>query len=65
VAGEHNVSRTSIAYAWVLAHPARPMPLVGTQNVARILETKDVATIQMTRTQWYQILVAARGAPMP
>jgi predicted oxidoreductase len=65
IAEAHNVSRTSIAYAWVLAHPARPMPLVGTQNVERILETREVASVTLTRDEWYQILVASRGVPMP
>jgi predicted oxidoreductase len=61
----HNVSRTTIAYAWVLQHPARPMPLVGTQNPDRILEARDVSTVTLSRDEWYQILVASRGAPMP
>jgi predicted oxidoreductase len=65
IAAKHHVSRTTIAYAWVLAHPARPMPLVGTQNVARILETRDVAKVSLSRDEWYQILVASRGIPMP
>jgi predicted oxidoreductase len=65
IAAKHNVSRTTIAYAWVLRHPARPMPLVGTQNEARILETRDVLNVALSADDWYHILVAARGAPMP
>lgn len=65
IAATHHVSRSTIAYAWVLAHPARPMPLVGTQNGDRIRETRDVAKVQLTRDEWYQILVASRGVPMP
>lgn len=65
IAATHHVSRSTIAYAWVLAHPARPMPLVGTQNEDRIRETRDVAKVQLTRDEWYQILVASRGVPMP
>jgi predicted oxidoreductase len=65
IAAVHNVSRATVAYAWVLAHPAAPMPLVGTQNVARILETRDVSKVQLSRDEWYQILVASRGVPMP
>ncbi len=65
IAAAHAVSRSTIAYAWILAHPARPMPLVGTQNVQRILETRDVGKVQLSRDEWYQILVASRGAPMP
>ena len=65
IAATHNVSRSTLAYAWVLAHPARPLPLVGTQNVARILETRDVVKVTLSRDEWYQILVASRGIPMP
>ena len=65
VASHHNVSRTMIAYAWILAHPARPMPLVGTQNRDRILETRDVTKIELSREEWYKILEASRGVPMP
>jgi predicted oxidoreductase len=65
VAKTHGVSRSTLAYAWVLAHPAAPMPLVGTQNVERILETRDVAKVTLSRDEWYQILVASRGVPMP
>ncbi|MCA3692378.1 aldo/keto reductase [Aquidulcibacter sp.] len=65
VAATHGVSRTSVAYAWVAAHPSQPIALVGTQNPARILETREVAKIRLTPNEWYQILVASRGAPMP
>jgi predicted oxidoreductase len=65
IGAAHAVSRATIAYAWVLAHPARPMPLVGTQNAERILETADVAKVILSRDEWYEILVASRGAPMP
>ena len=65
IAAAHHVSRSTIAYAWILAHPARPMPLVGTQNVERILETRDVAKVQLSRDEWYQVLVASRGEAMP
>lgn len=65
IASAHGVSRSTVAYAWVLAHPVAPMPLVGTQNVERILETRDVGKVQLSRDEWYQILVASRGVPMP
>ena len=65
VAKAHGVSRTSVAYAWVAAHPSQPIALVGTQNPERILETREVAKIRLTPDEWYQILVASRGARMP
>jgi predicted oxidoreductase len=65
VAAKHQVSRSTIAYAWVMMHPAAPIPLVGTQNIDRILETRDVSKVELSRDDWYAILVASRGVPMP
>lgn len=65
VATRAGVSRTAVAYAWIMAHPTRPIPLIGSQNPARIREARDAYAVQLTREEWYQILVASRGAPMP
>ena len=65
VAAAHNVSRTAAAYSWIMAHPARPIPIVGSQNPARIIEAADAFKIQWTRADWYSVLVAARGVPLP
>ena len=32
VAAAHGVSRTAAAYGWIMAHPARPIPIVGSQD---------------------------------
>lgn len=65
VAAAHGVSRTAAAYSWIMAHPARPVPIVGSQNPARIAESADAYKIQWTRADWYAVLVAARGEPLP
>ena len=65
VAAAHGVSRTVAAYSWIMAHPARPIPIVGSQNPARIAEAADAFKIQWTRADWYSVLVAARGVPLP
>ena len=65
VAAAHGVSRTAAAYSWIMAHPARPIPIVGSQNPARIAEAADAYKIQWTRADWYAVLVAARGVPLP
>jgi len=54
-----------VAYAWIMAHPARPIPLIGSQNPARIREARSAYAVHLTREEWYRILVAARGARMP
>ena len=65
VAAAHGVSRTAAAYSWIMAHPARPVPIVGSQNPARIAEAADAYKVQWTRADWYAVLVAARGVPLP
>jgi predicted oxidoreductase len=65
VAHEAGVSRAAAAYAWVMAHPAGAIPIVGTQNVARIAEIADVYKVRWTRRSWYDVLVAARGEKLP
>ena len=61
----HGVSRTVAAYAWLMSHPARPIPIVGSQQPARIAEAAKAMTLQIDREAWYKVLVAARGAPLP
>jgi predicted oxidoreductase len=65
VATAHSVSRTAVAYAWIMAHPAHPIPIVGSQHAARIKEAADAYEVHWTRESWYKVLVAARGAPLP
>jgi predicted oxidoreductase len=65
VAAAHSVSRTAAAYSWIMAHPARPIPIVGSQNPARISEAADAFKVKWTRADWYNVLVAARGVALP
>ncbi|HLJ38362.1 MAG TPA: aldo/keto reductase [Steroidobacteraceae bacterium] len=65
IAQRAGVSRAAVAYAWVMAHPARPIPLIGSQNPANIRAARAAYGVDLTREEWYRVLVAARGAPMP
>jgi predicted oxidoreductase len=65
VALAQGTSRTAAAYSWLMAHPAGIIPIVGTQNPARVAEAADAYAIRWTRTDWYAVLVAARGVPLP
>ena len=65
VAARAGRPRSAVAYAWVMAHPARPIPLVGSQTPDRIREARSAYSVQLTREEWYRILVASRGARMP
>jgi len=59
------VSRSTVAYAWIMAHPARVIPIVGTQNSGRVAEIADVFKVTWTKREWYDVLVASRGEKLP
>lgn len=65
IAAEQGVSRSVAAYGWLMAHPAGIVPIVGSQNAERIAEATQALAMRWTRQDWYAVLVAARGAPMP
>jgi predicted oxidoreductase len=65
VAAAHGVDRGAAALAWVMAHPARPIPLIGSQDPARIKAAAAARQVRLTRTQWYAVFAAARGTPLP
>lgn len=61
----HGTSRTAIALAFVMRHPSNPIPIVGTQNPARIAAATDALSVTLSRTDWYALVVAAQGKPLP
>ncbi len=65
VATAQGISRTAAAYSWIMAHPAGIIPIVGTQKTARIKEAADAYKVTWTRENWYKILTASRGVPLP
>ena len=64
-AERQGVSRTAVAYAWAMAHPSRPIPIVGTQTPARIAESAEAFKVRFTRAEWYAILQASLGENLP
>ncbi len=65
VADRAGVSVSAAAYGWIMAHPARPIPIVGSQQVARIQDASQALTFTFSRPEWYAVLTAARGVPLP
>lgn len=65
VASAQGVSRTVAAYAWLMAHPAGIIPIIGSQQPGRIAEGVQALKVRWTRQDWYAVLIAARGVPLP
>lgn len=64
-AAEHGVSRTVITLAWLLKHPSQIVPIIGSNNPAHIKEAAKADDVELTRDQWYKLLLAARGSALP
>jgi len=65
VAARLGTSRTVLALAWLLRHPAGIVPVVGTVNPDRIREAAKADALELSREDWYTLLVAARGQGLP
>ena len=62
IAKKHNTENISeIAYAWLLAHPAKLIPIVGSGKINRISEAVNALNIKLTRADWFSILDALAG----
>ena len=65
VAIKTGASRSVAAYSWLMAHPAGIVPIIGSQQPERIAEGAAALALRWTREDWYAVLVAARGVPLP
>ena len=59
------VSRAVATYAWIMAHPAGIIPIVGSQQASRIREAAAAHQVKWTRADYYRVLVAATGVALP
>ncbi len=55
----------AIALAWIMRHPAKVQPIIGTVQPERIRDACKAVNISISREEWYTLLEAARGAPAP
>lgn len=65
VAAQLGISRSVAAYSWLMAHPAGIVPIIGSQQAQRIAEGAAATKVRWNRTDWYAVLVAARGERLP
>ncbi len=64
-ADKQGVSLTAVAVSWIMAHPSRAIPIIGSQNPDRIRAAGEALKVRWTRSSWYAVYVAARGEPLP
>jgi predicted oxidoreductase len=59
IAAKYEVSNTTISIAWLLRHPAKMQPVIGTMNLDRLKDCCKASEIDLTREEWYEIYRAA------
>lgn len=64
LAEEKSVTSAAIAIAWVLRHPVRMQPVLGSTNPKRVMELAKASQITLSRQEWYEIYAAA-GNKLP
>jgi predicted oxidoreductase len=65
IAKARGVDRTLIALAWLLRHPSKIMPIIGSTNPDHIRNAVKATEIELTRAEWYRLFTAARGEGLP
>ncbi len=53
---------SAVILAWILLHPARIFPVIGTMTAARVQACVQAIDLPYTREDWYRLLEARKGA---
>jgi predicted oxidoreductase len=54
-----------LAYAWILAHPSGPLPVIGTNQRERLESAAKAVEIELQREDWFALWEAAHGHKIP
>jgi predicted oxidoreductase len=60
-----NATVEQLAYAWIMAHPSLPLPVIGTNKIERIQSAARSVEISLSREDWYALWEAAQGRHIP
>ena len=65
IATRYEVDRAAVVTAFLLAHPAKITPVMGTNNLERISALSDVLKVELDRQDWFYLYEAALGREVP
>ena len=61
LAEQHAVSVATVAYAWILRHPSRPLPIAGSSRVEAMREAVAALDLRLAAEDWYRVWQASMG----
>ena len=59
VAEAYSLSKTGVAAAWIMRHPANIQLIAGTMNPEHLRDIRKAADVTLSRSEWYDIYRAA------
>ena len=65
IAPRSGVDRAAVATAFLLFHPAKITPVLGTNNLERISAISAAETVELDRQDWFYLYEAALGGEVP
>ena len=65
IADQQGVGAEAVALAWLLAHPAGILPVVGTQRLDRIARLAEAWRTVIDRETWFELWTLAAGQEVP
>lgn len=65
IGAQHGVSAATVAFAWLLRHPSKPIPVAGSRRIEAMAEAMRATTLRLDAAEWTDIHVAATGREMP
>jgi len=65
LANKHQVSTEAIVLAWLVRHPTKIQPVIGTTHLGRIRACGQAPKVDLSRNEWYSLYEATRGNELP
>jgi predicted oxidoreductase len=65
IAARHDVSVPTVAFAWLLRHPSRPIPVAGSRRIEAMREAVDALDLSLDVQDWTAIWSAGSGREVP
>lgn len=59
LAAQYGVTKSAIAIAWILRHPAKMQVIAGTMNPAHLTEMAQAVKINLTHEEWYSLYLSS------
>ena len=59
LADKYSVTKSAIAIAWILRHPAKMQVISGTMNPVHLTEMAEACKISLTHEEWYRLYLSS------